>query len=187
MKKAPPFVLRTTMQILLLLFINLTSFSQARTVTGKVTDSSNAPLANVSVQVKGTGTGTTTNLNGNFSLSVPSTASVLVFSYTGMERQEITVGDQSTISVQLKAAGGTLNEVVVIGYGTARKSDLYLELCYENKVWFDMLRTRKVLNDITKNFDDFIGHTTVWGKTFTEKQLLFPIPQREINNNTNLT
>ncbi len=124
MKKAPPFVLRTTMQILLLLFINLISFSQARTVTGKVTDSSNAPLANVSVQVKGTGTGTTTDLNGNFSLSVPSTASVLVFSYTGMERQEITVGDQSTISVQLKAAGGTLNEVVVIGYGTARKSDL---------------------------------------------------------------
>lgn len=63
----------------------------------------------------------------------------------------------------------------------------YLELCYEGKMWFDMLRTRKVRNDITKNFDDFIGHTTVWGKTFTENQLLFPIPQREINNNTNLT
>ena len=63
----------------------------------------------------------------------------------------------------------------------------YLELCYEGKMWFDMLRTRKVRNDITKNFDDFIGHTTVWGKTFTENQLLFPIPQREIDNNTNLT
>lgn len=63
----------------------------------------------------------------------------------------------------------------------------YLELCYEGKIWFDMLRTRKVRNDITKNFDDFIGHTTVWGKTFTESQLLFPIPQREIDNNTSLT
>jgi hypothetical protein len=63
----------------------------------------------------------------------------------------------------------------------------YLELCYEGKTWFDMLRTRKVRNDITKNFDDFIGHTTVWGKIFTENQLLFPIPQREIDNNTNLT
>jgi starch-binding outer membrane protein, SusD/RagB family len=63
----------------------------------------------------------------------------------------------------------------------------YLELCYEGKTWFDMLRTRKVRNDITKNFDDFVGHTTVWGKTFTENQLLFPIPQREIDNNTNLT
>lgn len=62
----------------------------------------------------------------------------------------------------------------------------YLELCYEGKTWFDMLRTRKVRNDITKNFDDFVGHTTVWGKTFTESQLLFPIPQREIDNNTNL-
>ncbi len=124
MKKAPPFVLRTTMQILLLLCINLISFSQARTVTGKVTDSSNAPLANVSVQVKGTSTGTTTDVSGNFSLSVPSTTSVLVFSYTGMAQQEITVGDQSTVNVQLRAASGTLSEVVVIGYGTSRKSDL---------------------------------------------------------------
>jgi hypothetical protein len=63
----------------------------------------------------------------------------------------------------------------------------YLELCYEGKTWFDMLRTRKVRNDITKEFDDFVGHTTVWGKTFTEDQLLFPIPLREINNNPNLT
>lgn len=61
-----------------------------------------------------------------------------------------------------------------------------LELCYENKTWFDMLRTRKVRNVITKNFDNFVGHTTTFGKTFTEKQLLFPIPQREIDNNTNL-
>jgi hypothetical protein len=63
----------------------------------------------------------------------------------------------------------------------------YLELCYEGKTWFDMLRTRKVRNDITGNFDEFVGHTTVWGKTFTENQLLFPIPLREINNNPNLT
>ncbi len=63
----------------------------------------------------------------------------------------------------------------------------YLELCYEGKTWFDMLRTRKVRNDLTGNFDDFVGHTTVWGKTFTENQLLFPIPLREINNNKSLT
>jgi hypothetical protein len=62
----------------------------------------------------------------------------------------------------------------------------YLELCYEGKTWFDMLRTRKVRNDMTKKFDDFVGHTTIWGKTFTENQLLFPIPLREINNNPNL-
>ncbi len=61
-----------------------------------------------------------------------------------------------------------------------------LELCYENKTWFDMVRTRKVRNVTTKKFDDFVGHTNVFGKTFTEKQLLFPIPQREIDNNPNL-
>ncbi len=63
----------------------------------------------------------------------------------------------------------------------------YLELCYEGKMWFDMLRTRKVRNDITGNFDDFVGHTTIWGKTFDDTRLLFPIPSREINNNPNLT
>ncbi len=63
----------------------------------------------------------------------------------------------------------------------------YFELCYEGKTWFDMLRTRKVRNDVTRNYDDFVGHKTVWGKTLTENQLLFPIPLREINNNTNLT
>lgn len=62
----------------------------------------------------------------------------------------------------------------------------YFELCYENKIWFDMVRTRKVRNDITKNWDDFVGHTNVYGKTLTEKQLLFPIPQREVDNNPNL-
>lgn len=62
----------------------------------------------------------------------------------------------------------------------------YLELAYEGKMWFDMLRTRKVRNDITKNWDDFVGHSTVWGKTLTANQLLFPIPLREINNNPNL-
>lgn len=62
----------------------------------------------------------------------------------------------------------------------------YLELAYEGKTWFDMLRTRKVRNDITKNYDEFVGHTTTWGKTLTAKQLLFPIPSREVNNNTNL-
>ena len=62
----------------------------------------------------------------------------------------------------------------------------YFELCYEGKTWFDILRTRKIRNDITRNYDDFIGHTTVWNKTLTENQLLFPIPRREINNNPNL-
>lgn len=62
----------------------------------------------------------------------------------------------------------------------------YYELAFENKMWFDMLRTRKVHNDVTGNWDDFIGHTTVFGATFSEKQLLFPLPKQETDVNPNL-
>lgn len=62
----------------------------------------------------------------------------------------------------------------------------YYELCFENKMWFDMVRTRKIKNDVTGNWDDFVGHTTVSGQTYTEKQLLFPVPQQEIEANSNL-
>jgi hypothetical protein len=62
----------------------------------------------------------------------------------------------------------------------------YYELCFENKMWFDMIRTRKVHNDVTGNWDDFVGHTTTAGATFAEKQLLFPVPQQEIDVNPNL-
>ncbi len=62
----------------------------------------------------------------------------------------------------------------------------YFELCFENKMWFDMIRTRKVHNDVTGNWDDFVGHKTVFNATFTEKQLLFPVPKQEIDVNSSL-
>lgn len=62
----------------------------------------------------------------------------------------------------------------------------YFELCFENKMWFDMIRTRKVHNDVTGNWDDFVGHKTVFGATFSEKQLLFPVPKQESDVNPNL-
>ncbi|HXB09607.1 MAG TPA: RagB/SusD family nutrient uptake outer membrane protein [Puia sp.] len=62
----------------------------------------------------------------------------------------------------------------------------YWELAFENKMWFDMLRTRKVHNDVTGNWDDFVGHKTVWGATFTTNQLLFPLPKQETDVNPNL-
>jgi hypothetical protein len=62
----------------------------------------------------------------------------------------------------------------------------YLELCYENRTWFDMIRTRKVRNDITRHYDDFVGHTTIYGKTFSVTNLLFPIPQTELDANRSL-
>ena len=62
----------------------------------------------------------------------------------------------------------------------------YWELAFENKMWFDMLRTRKVHNDVTGAWDDFVGHKTVWGATFTANQLLFPLPKQETDVNPNL-
>lgn len=62
----------------------------------------------------------------------------------------------------------------------------YFELCYENKMWFDMIRNRQIRDDATGNYVNFIGYTTNWDKTYTETQLLFPIPLREIQTNSNL-
>jgi hypothetical protein len=62
----------------------------------------------------------------------------------------------------------------------------YFELCFENKMWFDMLRTRKVHNDVTGNWDNFVGHKTVFGATFADKQLLFPLPKQETDVNPKL-
>lgn len=62
----------------------------------------------------------------------------------------------------------------------------YFELCFENKTWFDMVRTRKVRNDITGRYEDFLGYKTVYDKTFSATNLLFPIPQYELETNPKL-
>jgi len=62
----------------------------------------------------------------------------------------------------------------------------YYELAFENKMWFDMVRTLKVHNDVSGNWDDFVGHKTVWNATFTANQKLFPVPQQEVLVNPNL-
>lgn len=60
------------------------------------------------------------------------------------------------------------------------------ELCFENKNWFDMVRTRKVLNESTRKMEDFVGHKFSYGPVLTERELLFPIPTAEVRNNPNL-
>ncbi|MDF2186824.1 TonB-dependent receptor [Paraflavitalea sp. CAU 1676] len=92
-------------------------------VTGKVVDSTGAPMVGVSVRVKGSNVGTSTNAEGNFSLTVPDNA-VLIFSSVGFEPQEVEVGTQTTINVTLQASRAALDQVVVVGYGTTRKRDL---------------------------------------------------------------
>lgn len=96
---------------------------QPAQVSGKVTDSSGAPIVGASVRIKGTTAGTSTDANGNFSLTVPDSAT-LVISSVGFETQEVEVGTQTTINITLNASSSALDQVVVVGYGTQRKRDL---------------------------------------------------------------
>ncbi|MEP6701198.1 MAG: SusC/RagA family TonB-linked outer membrane protein, partial [Bacteroidota bacterium] len=119
---------KTTIKPAFLFFLSfllfLTSQAQNKKVTGTVKDNAGTALSNVSVQVKGTKTGTITDANGSFNINVTSSDSKLVFSFAGMVTQEVPVGVQSTITVQLQPSNNALGEVVVIGYGTAKRSDV---------------------------------------------------------------
>jgi TonB-linked SusC/RagA family outer membrane protein len=101
------------------------TFAADKKITGKVLDSKDSsPLPGVNVLIKGTGTGTSTDASGNYEINVPNESSALVFSFVGFTSQEITVGNQSVVDVNLVTDAKALTEVVVIGYGTVRKSDL---------------------------------------------------------------
>lgn len=97
---------------------------QQRTVSGKVTDTTGQPLPGVTVLVKGTTNGTITDNNGNYSLGNISSSAMLVFSFVGMRSQEIAVGNQTNINVTMQEETIGIDEVVAIGYGTMKKSDL---------------------------------------------------------------
>ena len=105
-----------------LLIISELANAQSGSVSGTVSDA-DGPLPGASVVMKGTNTGVTTDFDGNFSISGGiDNNSILVFSYVGFESQEIVVGNQSIINVQMQEAKGYLDEVVVIGYGSQKKS-----------------------------------------------------------------
>lgn len=97
---------------------------QGKKVTGVVLDATGEPVIGANVVLKGTTNGTITDFDGNYSLEGVPVDGVLVISYIGYLSQEITVGNQSTIKVTLKEDTQTLDEVVVVGYGTMKKSDV---------------------------------------------------------------
>lgn len=98
---------------------------QQTTITGKITDAATGePLPGVNILVQGTTQGTITDNNGKYTLPNVSESSVLIFSFIGYIQETITVGDQTVIDVALIEDITSLQEVVVVGYGTVRKSDL---------------------------------------------------------------
>ncbi|MDL2208195.1 TonB-dependent receptor [Parabacteroides sp. OttesenSCG-928-O15] len=110
--------------LLSFLFVStMSGWAQTRTITGKVVDPLNESVIGANVSVKGTTTGAITDIDGAFSLQVPNNA-VLVISYIGYTTQEIRVGNQSVINVTLQEDTQTLDEVVVVGFGTQKKVNL---------------------------------------------------------------
>ncbi len=96
----------------------------AFSVEGTVVDELGEPLIGVNIQVKGTNKGTATDFDGNFSLSDVDENAVLVVSYIGYQTQEVSVAGKSNLSITLTSGSQLLDEVVVVGYGTQRKSDV---------------------------------------------------------------
>ena len=115
-------VKRFVIVMLAVLTLGLQAFAQ-NVVTGKVTDESGEPLVGVGIQVKGTQAGAMTDLDGVYGLEVGPNAT-LVFSYIGFMTQEVAVGSRKTVNVVLAEDNMRLDEVVVVGYGTARKKDV---------------------------------------------------------------
>jgi len=97
---------------------------QQQTVTGTVKDKDGQTMAGVNILVEGTTKGIITDANGNYSISVPNANSVLVFSFVGYEDMKVPVAGKSKIEVSLVATTLTLEEIVVIGYGTQKKKDV---------------------------------------------------------------
>ena len=106
-----------------LLISSVQLFAQSITVTGKVTDASGVPIAGANVLVVDTTNGTQTDFDGNYSIDAAS-GDTLQFSYVGFATQTLAIGGQSVINVTMEEDLSQLDEVVVIGYGTRRKSSL---------------------------------------------------------------
>lgn len=116
---------RLTLLLLGLAGLTSLAFSQSREITGTVSDQATGEaLPGVNIVVKGSGLGSVTDLNGQYDIKASSPESVLAFTYIGYSDQEIRVGNSTVIDVKLSENIEALDEVMVIGYGTIKKSDL---------------------------------------------------------------
>ncbi|MHC1707835.1 MAG: SusC/RagA family TonB-linked outer membrane protein [Bacteroidales bacterium] len=119
------FVRILSITAMILIGLGFTARSQVRTITGKISAAdTKETLPGTTVVVKGTTEGTISDINGKYSIQVSSEKDVLIFSFVGYESQEVEVKKQSTVNIVLEVKKTLLDEVVVIGYGSIKKSDL---------------------------------------------------------------
>ena len=100
------------------------NFLQQRRITGIISDKAGIPLPGVNVRATGTAVGVISDADGKYSIDVPVDAKTLTFTFVGMETQEIEIGDRTQVNITMAESAIGLEEVVVIGYGTQRKSDI---------------------------------------------------------------
>ncbi len=130
-------LIRKLAPVFLLLFFALISSAQTKQISGKVSSSDNGnPLQGVTVKIKGASTSTVTDKDGAFTLSA-NKGSILLFSHTGYEEMQVAVGENNMLIVPLIVKVSTLDQVVVVGYGTAKRRDLTGSIArvdYSNRV-----------------------------------------------------
>lgn len=151
---------RTTLLTICFAVVSLSAYSQTRTVTGTVSDGSGT-LPGVAVLVKGTSNGTSTDAEGKYSLQVDNNAQTLVFSFIGMETQEIDIGNQTVINVTLLESVTTLEEVVVVGYGEQKKESVVGAIVQTSGE--DLKRTGGVVNVAQALTGQLPGVTVIQG------------------------
>jgi TonB-dependent starch-binding outer membrane protein SusC len=110
--------------LLLCTFLTFSVTAQSRKITGKVSDNQGVPLSGATVTLKGTSIMSSTDIEGNFSLTASGNEKTLVITYVGMQSREVQVGDNNTVVVTLASAEGSLSDVVVVGYGSVKRSNL---------------------------------------------------------------
>ncbi|NJN78251.1 MAG: SusC/RagA family TonB-linked outer membrane protein [Saprospiraceae bacterium] len=110
--------------LFLILFVCSINFASAQKIVKGTVSDNLEPLIGATVQIKGTGIGVATDLDGLYSIEVPNNETVLLFSYIGLETQEIIVGTQTKIDVVLIENTSVLDEIIVVGYGTQKRSNI---------------------------------------------------------------
>src|SRR5580692_7104423 len=114
----------TATTLLLCVLFTQTSFAQTKTITGKVTDDKGLPVSGATVVARGSKSGTSTDALGAFHITVPSGTTTLVISSIGYGQRDVDVSSSTDVTVALTASTSSLNEVVVIGYGSTRRADV---------------------------------------------------------------
>jgi TonB-linked SusC/RagA family outer membrane protein len=163
--KRDTFLFSRIFLVSVFLIMQLCAFSQEKAITGTVTGTDGIPIPGVAVVVKGTTIGTNTDSNGKFSLSVPPSAQVLQFSFLGKETKEVPLGAANVYDVILSESTVGLDEVVVIGYGTQKKSDLtgsVVRVDMEQKTQLANVTVTAALQGVTAGVN--VGATTSAGE-----------------------